>query len=196
MFTGIIETTGRVEKIESQRTNKTFWIKSELFSELKIDQSLAHDGVCLTVDALENGLHRVTAIRETLEKSNISEWQEGRMVNLERSLLISSRLDGHFVQGHVDTTGTCLEVKNQNGSWEITFEFPKEFAYLIIEKGSICINGTSLTAFEVNNTSFKVAIIPYTWEHTNLQQLNKNDKVNLEFDIIGKYMHRRLNLLK
>lgn len=192
MFTGIIEALGEVKRIETKGTNKTFWIESPLFPELKIDQSIAHNGVCLTVEALENSLHQVTAIEETLKKTNIGEWVEGSLINLERSLLPSSRLDGHFVQGHVDTTGVCTEIIDKGGSWEFTFRFPDKFASLVIEKGSICVNGISLTAFGVQNNSLKVAIIPYTWEHTNLKGLEIGDLVNLEFDLIGKYIISKL----
>jgi riboflavin synthase len=194
MFTGIIETMGKVIEITSNGTNKSFWVESSLFPELKVDQSLSHNGVCLTIEELKNGLHKVTAVHETLEKTNLSHWQIGSLVNLERSLLPSSRLDGHFVQGHVDGMGTCKKIKDMQGSWEIEFEFNKKFASLMIEKGSICINGISLTAFEVKKKTFKVAVIPYTWTHTNLQFLNEGEKVNLEFDLIGKYITRKLSL--
>jgi riboflavin synthase len=194
MFTGIIEALGQVKRISTQGTNKTFWVESPLYPGLKVDQSLSHNGVCLTVERLENGLHQVTAVKETLEKTGLNEWQPGTYVNLERSLLPSSRLDGHFVQGHVDATGTCRTITDQGGSTEIVFEFPERFAPLVIEKGSICIDGISLTAFDVTATTLKVAIIPYTIEHTNLQFLKEAQKVNLEFDMIGKYILRRANL--
>jgi riboflavin synthase len=196
MFTGIIEKMGEIRQVLSEGSNKTFWISSPLSQELKVDQSLAHDGVCLTVEETRDGQHRVTAIAETLTKTNLSHWQPGRQVNLERSLLLSSRLDGHFVQGHVDATGICREIVNREGSFEFEFEFPEEFSALVIEKGSICINGISLTAWEVKKTSLKVGIIPYTFEHTNLQYLKEGDKVNLEFDMIGKYLNRKLNFNK
>lgn len=194
MFTGIIEAVGQVKEITTHGTNKTFWIQSPLSHELKIDQSLAHNGVCLTVEEVQNDHHRVTAVLETLEKTSLNTWSVGSYINLERSLLPSSRLDGHFVQGHVDTTGTCEKIENQNGSWELTISFPKEFAPLIIEKGSICLNGISLTAFKVKKSSFRVAIIPYSWEYTNLQYLKEGDTINLEFDLLGKYILRRLEL--
>ena len=194
MFTGIIETTGTIAQITTQGTNKTCWIQSSFFAELKIDQSVSHDGVCLTIEELKNGLHRVTAIEETLKKTTLNQCQSGNQINLERSLLPSSRLDGHFVQGHVDSIGICKKIKNLNGSMELEFEFDKKFAPFIIEKGSICINGVSLTAFDVKKKSFKVAVIPYTLEHTNLQYLSPANKVNLEFDLIGKYIHRKLSL--
>jgi riboflavin synthase len=194
MFTGIIETMGKVTEITNMGTNKTFWIEAALFPELKVDQSLAHNGVCLTVEELKDNLYKVTAVEETLRKTNLTQWQIGTSVNLERSLLPSSRLDGHFVQGHVDGTGVCKNLKNLEGSWEIEFEFEKKFAPLIIEKGSVCVNGISLTAFDVKKKTFKVAIIPYTCTHTNLQFLQEEDTVNLEFDLIGKYITRKLSL--
>lgn len=194
MFTGIIETIGKLAQISGEGTNKTFWIESPLFQELKIDQSLSHNGICLTIEDLKDGLHKVTAVKETLEKTTLNEWKNGKSVNLERSLLPSNRLDGHFVQGHVDSIGLCKKIKNLHGSWELEFEFDKKFAPFIIEKGSICIDGVSLTAFDVKKKSFRVAIIPYTWQHTGLQYLNPGDTVNLEFDVIGKYIHRKLSL--
>ena len=194
MFTGIIETTGKVSEVSTRGSNKTFWIESPLFSELKIDQSLAHNGVCLTIEDLKGGLHKVTAVQETLDKTTLKEWKAGLQINLERALLPSSRLDGHFVQGHVDCVGICKEIKDMEGSRELEFEFDKKFAPLIIEKGSICINGISLTAFDVRKKFFKVAVIPYTWHHTDLQNLQRSQKVNLEFDLIGKYITRKLSL--
>jgi riboflavin synthase len=190
MFTGIIESLGRVNAIESKGTNKTFWIASSLSHELKVDQSIAHNGVCLTVEEQKDDLHRVTAIEETLEKSNLGQWQPGDLVNLERCMVMNGRLDGHIVQGHVDTTATCLDRKDLNGSWEFRFEFPKKFSQLVIEKGSICLNGISLTIFNVKKTKFDIAVIPYTFEHTNIHSVNAGNKVNLEFDMIGKYVAR------
>lgn len=194
MFTGIIENTGQVRTIVENGTNKTFWIESPLASALKVDQSLAHDGVCLTVEEIAGLCHRVTAVAETLHKTVLHQWLPGRAVNLERSLQPSARLDGHFVQGHVDATGRCEKIIDQNGSYELTFSFPQNFAALVIEKGSISLNGISLTVFAVGKNSFKVAIIPYTWAHTNLQILKEGDAVNLEFDMIGKYIQRRQDL--
>jgi riboflavin synthase len=194
MFTGIIETIGRVEQITENGNNKTFWIASPLFPELKIDQSISHNGVCLTIEDLKEGLHRVTAVKETLDKTDLNQWKSGTQVNLERSLLPSSRLDGHFVQGHVDSIGLCKRIKDEDGSWKLEFEFDKKFAPLIIEKGSICINGISLTAFDVKKKTFRVAVIPYTWQNTNLQYIKIKDTVNLEFDLIGKYISRKLSL--
>ncbi|MDP9229860.1 MAG: riboflavin synthase [Bacteroidota bacterium] len=194
MFTGIVETIGTIQQVITMGTNKTFWIESSLAKELKADQSLSHGGVCLTVEEVTDQLHRVTAIEETLKKTNLDSWQKGDMVNLERCLQLNARIDGHFVQGHIDAKGICKKQKERKGSWEFTFEFPKQFAELIIEKGSICINGISLTAFNVTKKKFTVAIIPYTYQHTNLKSIKKDDTVNLEFDIIGKYLHRRLSL--
>jgi riboflavin synthase len=194
MFTGIIESSGIITDITAPGTNKSFWIKSSISAEFKVDQSVAHNGVCLTVEDIDADCHKVTAIAETLEKTELNDWAPGSIINLERSLLLSSRMDGHFVQGHVDTTGTCKNIKDKSGSYEFEFTFSKKFAPFIIEKGSICVNGISLTAFDVKKNSFKVAIIPYTYEHTNLRYLKETDKVNLEFDMIGKYILRKMNL--
>lgn len=194
MFTGIIEATGKVASIEENGTNKTFWIESPVSTQLKTDQSVSHSGVCLTVEQVGDSSHRVTAIEETLKKSNLGVWQIGSLVNLERCLKLDSLIDGHLVQGHVDATGICTKREQKEGSWEFTFEYPKQFDELIIEKGSISLNGISLTAFNVKKKSFKVAIIPYTFEHTNIQQVDKGDSVNLEFDLLGKYILRRLSL--
>jgi len=194
MFTGIIESLGIIKEVNRNGTNLTFFIESPVSRELKTDQSVSHNGVCLTVEEAGNGWHRVTAIEETLKKTNLSSWKQGVLVNIERCLKIDSRLDGHLVQGHVDTTGTCTKREEKKGSWEFEFEFPKKFAELIIEKGSICVNGISLTAFEAGKKKFKVAIIPYTFEHTNMKTLKVKDVVNLEFDVLGKYILRRLSL--
>jgi riboflavin synthase len=190
MFTGIIESLGRVNAVESKGTNKTFWIASSISHELRVDQSISHNGVCLTVEEQKDNLHRVTAIEETLEKSNLSYWQAGDLINLERCLVMNGRLDGHIVQGHVDTTADCIDRKDLQGSWEFRFEFPKKFSQLVIEKGSICLNGISLTIFNVKKTRFDIAVIPYTFEHTNIQSVNPGSRVNLEFDLIGKYVAR------
>ena len=192
MFTGIIESLGRVEKVEVHGTNKTFYIASPLSASFKIDQSVSHNGVCLTVEAVENGVHRVTAIEETLLKSNLDEWQRGDVVNIEQCMQMNGRLDGHIVQGHVDATALCIERKDLNGSWEFRFRIPEEFTTLIIEKGSIAVNGISLTVFNVGSDTFSVAIIPYTFEHTNMQYVYEETTVNIEFDIIGKYIQRML----
>ena len=195
MFTGIIEATGQVREVISTGSNKSFWIQSPVSNELKVDQSVSHSGVCLTVEEVAGGLHKVTAIDETLKKTNLASWDTGTIINIERCLAINSRLDGHFVQGHVDVTGTCKKRVEKDGSWEFEFEFPKKFTELIIEKGSIAVNGISLTAFNVKKKSFTVAIIPYTFEHTNIKEITPGDAVNLEFDMVGKYIQRRLSIL-
>lgn len=194
MFTGIIESTGTVKEVISNGSNRTFWIESPISNQLKIDQSMSHSGACLTVEEISNHRHRITAIDETIQKTNLGQWQEGSLVNLERCLQLNDRIDGHLVQGHVDATGTCISKLEKEGSWEFGFAFPKKFAALVIEKGSICLNGISLTVFHVKKKSFSVAIIPYTFEHTNIRNVNIGDQVNLEFDMIGKYLLRRLSL--
>jgi len=194
MFTGIIESLGKIRSINTNGTNKTFWVESSLTAELKVDQSLSHNGVCLTVEEVKDNLHRVTAIEETLEKTNLGTWQPGDLVNLERCMVMNGRLDGHIVQGHVDATATCLERTDKDGSWEFRFEFPKKFGHLVIEKGSISLNGISLTIFTVKKSKFDIAIIPYTFEHTNIQSVAPGSLVNLEFDLIGKYVHRMAEL--
>jgi riboflavin synthase len=196
MFTGIIESLGQIREINSNGTNKSFWIESPLSSSFKIDQSIAHNGVCLTVEEVSDKAHKVTAIAETLKKTNLNSWKSGSYVNMERSLLPSSRLDGHFVQGHVDTIALCKKIIDKEGSHEFEFSFPGKFAGLVIEKGSISLNGISLTLFDVKKKSFKVAIIPYTYEHTNLRFLHKDDEVNIEFDMIGKYIARNASLTR
>ena len=193
MFTGIIETTGIVEKKESVGTNISFWISSSLSSELKIDQSLSHNGVCLTVEEIQDNLHKVTAISETLEKTTLGIWQIGAVINLERCMQVNGRLDGHIVQGHIDTTAECIAITEKDGSWEYAFILDKKNSTLIIEKGSITLNGISLTIFNISETNFSVALIPYTFAHTNMSQLKLHDKVNIEFDIIGKYVNRIMN---
>jgi riboflavin synthase len=194
MFTGIIETTGKIRSIEKKGTNASFWIESPLSGELKIDQSLSHDGVCLTVEAIDGNKHRVTAIEETLKKTNLSIWSEGTQVNLERCMIMNGRLDGHIVQGHVDATATCIEFQVLDGSWEYRFKFPDGFGHLVIEKGSISVNGTSLTCFNVDQNHFSIAIIPYTYEHTSINQVQIGAVVNIEFDILGKYVQRWMQL--
>jgi riboflavin synthase len=194
MFTGIIESLGKVRSIESTGTNKTFWIQSPLSAELKIDQSISHNGACLTVEEVQEDTHRVTAIEETLQKTNLDSWKPGDFVNLERCMLMNGRLDGHIVQGHVDCTAACLKRRDLGGSWEFRFEFPKKFSRLIIEKGSISLNGISLTIFNVKKSRFDIAVIPYTFEHTNIQTVTPGAKVNLEFDMIGKYVSRLMSL--
>jgi riboflavin synthase len=196
MFTGIIESTGLIKEVISNGSNRSFWVSSPLSAELKVDQSLSHNGVCLTIEELNEGCHRVTAIDETLQKTNLGNWETGTVVNLERCLPMNGRLDGHLVQGHVDATGTCITVEEKAGSWEFEFEYPRKFSRLVIEKGSICLNGISLTVFAVKKKKFKVAIIPYTFNHTNIGGLKKGDRVNLEFDIIGKYITNKMKHLK
>jgi riboflavin synthase len=190
MFTGIIEATGLIRQVMAHGANLTFEVSSPLSSGFKPDQSVAHDGVCLTVEAVSDQTHRVTAIRETLEKTVLGDWTTGRKVNLERAMVMGARLDGHLVQGHVDARGRCLSVEDADGSWRYRFSFPDSFAPLMIEKGSICVNGISLTAFDVTDNAFSVAIIPYTYEQTNISGLRPGDAVNLEFDMIGKYVAR------
>jgi len=202
MFTGIIESLGKIQSVGTSGTNKTFWIRSPLSAELKIDQSVSHNGVCLTVEEINipdasdpdspGAAHRVTAIEETLAKTSLDSWRPGDLVNLERCMVMNGRLDGHIVQGHVDATATCLERRELDGSWEFRFEFPKKFSHLVIEKGSISLNGTSLTIFNVKKAKFDIAVIPYTFEHTNISSVIPGTKVNLEFDMIGKYVSRFL----
>lgn len=194
MFTGIIEATGRIEAVLQAGSNRTFWLSSPISGELKVDQSVAHSGVCLTVEAVASDRYRVTAIAETLEKTNLGSWKTGDLVNLERCLSFQGRLDGHIVQGHVDTTAVCIAKTDRQGSWEFRFRFPDQFAPLVIEKGSISLNGISLTIFDVTTNEFSVAIIPYTFEHTNIQQIIPGSLVNLEFDMIGKYVIRQTSL--
>lgn len=198
MFTGIIEALGVITAVEQNGSNRTFWVQSPISHELKTDQSVSHEGVCLTVEEVVNGKHRVTAIEETLLKTNAGQWKAGKEINLERCLQLSARLDGHLVQGHVDTQATCMNTFTKEGSWEYEFEFEArpEFERLIVEKGSISLNGTSLTIFNVSRNRFTVAIIPYTYEHTSIKHLQKGSSVNIEFDIIGKYVLRSQQLLK
>ncbi|MEZ4980310.1 MAG: riboflavin synthase [Saprospiraceae bacterium] len=193
MFTGIIESAGEIIEVKKEGTNLHFTIASAISDELKIDQSLSHDGVCLTVVALSPGNHTVTAIQETLDKTNLGGWSKGRKVNLERAMQMGGRLDGHIVQGHVDTKGEVVEIREVDGSWYFTFQFDKSFAHLLVPKGSVTINGVSLTVVDPSENQFSVAIIPYTFEHTNFHQFRIGDTVNLEFDIIGKYL---ANLVK
>jgi len=194
MFTGIIETTATISGITTNGTNKTFQLSSPITSQLKVDQSLAHNGVCLTIEAIEGTNYQVTAVAETLLKTNLGDWKNGDIINIERCLRPSDRLDGHFVQGHTDTKGLITEKTDLDGSWQFTISFPASFAPYIIEKGSIAVNGISLTAFNVTNNSFSIAIIPYTYLHTNLQFAEKNQSVNLEFDMLGKYIVKRAEL--
>jgi riboflavin synthase len=192
MFTGIIETLGRVSDLRREGGNLHITVASTISSELKIDQSVAHNGVCLTVVALQDGVHTVTAIEETLNKTNIGQLNTGDLINLERCMQMNGRLDGHIVQGHVDQTAVCTAYRELDGSWEYTFEYDPARGNVTVEKGSVCINGISLTVVNSQANSFSVAIIPYTYEHTNLQQVRERTVVNLEFDIIGKYVARLL----
>jgi len=196
MFTGIIETTGKLAAVEQKGTNRTFWIASPISAELKVDQSVSHNGICLTVEEIIENQHRVTAIGETLNKTDLGDWKMGDLINLERCLIFNGRLDGHLVQGHVDATAVCTKRQEMDGSWQFTFEYPKLFAPYIIEKGSIALNGISLTVFNVTGNSFEVAIIPYTFLHTNIQHIQPGSTVNLEFDVIGKYVNRFMELKK
>jgi len=196
MFTGIIEALGKITKIETEGTNKHFTIASTISDKLKIDQSVAHNGACLTVIALDKNTHTVTAIEETLIRTNLGHWKTGDVVNLERAMAANARLDGHFVQGHVDTTGTCIAIENADGSWYFTFEYEVKPDWLLIDKGSVTINGTSLTVCEPKGNTFSVAIIPYTFEHTVFGKMNIGDTINLEFDMIGKYITKYMQLYK
>ncbi len=194
MFTGIIEDLGKVEKLEREGDNLHITISSRLTAELKIDQSVAHNGVCLTVVNLNDNSYTVTAIEETLNKTNLNELREQDLVNLERAMILGSRLDGHIVQGHVDQTATCINKENKDGSWIFTFSYNPDLNNVTIEKGSITVNGVSLTVVNSKTNEFSVAIIPYTYEHTTFKFIKKNTVVNLEFDVIGKYVKRLMNL--
>ncbi|MFA6082981.1 riboflavin synthase [Mucilaginibacter sp.] len=190
MFTGIIETLGKVTNLRHEQGNLHITVASSIAQELKIDQSVAHNGVCLTVIALADGTHTVTAIEETLNKTSIGDLKVGEPVNLERCMQMNARLDGHIVQGHVDQTATCTNFTELDGSWEYTFEYDAAVGNVTVEKGSICVNGISLTVVNSGPHYFSVAIIPYTYEHTNLHNVRVGTQVNLEFDIIGKYVAR------
>ena len=191
MFTGIIEATGVISSISAEKTNRTFQIISSLSPGLKTDQSLSHDGVCLTVESVTEHTYQVTAVSETLSKTVLSNWRPGDRINLERCLPLNGRLDGHMVQGHVDSTAICLNRQDHQGSWVFRFEFPEMFRNLVIEKGSIAVNGISLTCFDVTDRSFSVAIIPYTFNFTNIRDLFPGSAVNIEYDLIGKYVARQ-----
>jgi riboflavin synthase len=194
MFTGIIEGLGKVISAEPHHSNLTLILESPFTNELKVDQSLAHNGVCLTVTHINDSTYSVTAIKETLDKTNLSSLSKGSKVNLERCLKFEGRLDGHLVQGHVDDLATCTLVMDENGSWTFRFEHNKRNDGLIVKKGSICINGVSLTVADCGSGWFTVAIIPYTYEHTTFHQLKAGDKVNIEYDILGKYVSRLIEL--
>ena len=190
MFTGIIETLGTIQEIKKENTNIHIKINSSITNELKIDQSVAHNGICLTVVAIEDSFYTVTAIDETIKKTNLAHWKTGDNVNLERAMKLGDRLDGHIVQGHVDQTGTCIVAEQTNGSWLYTFEYDEKLNNITIEKGSITVNGVSLTVVNSKKNQFSVAIIPYTYENTNFKNFKIGTKVNLEFDVIGKYISR------
>jgi len=192
VFTGIIETLGEVMNVEKSGTNRMFTIASSFSNELSIDQSVAHDGVCLTVVHRQGNTHQVVAVQETLEKSTLRDWGKGHTVNLERSMTMEGRLDGHLVQGHVDGLGICKMIEQRAGSWIYTFSYPLVNRNLLVSKGSICVNGVSLTVIDPSDDTFQVTIIPYTYDHTNFQNLSVGDAVNLEFDILGKYVQRMM----
>ncbi len=194
MFTGIIESVATITDVVKDGSNIDFWVESAIAQELKIDQSVAHNGVCLTVVAIDGDRYKVTAVDETLKKTSLNTWQKGTKVNLERSLKVGDRLDGHFVQGHVDAVATCTDKQQLEGSWLFSFTYPQAFAGLVIEKGSICLNGVSLTAFNTKGNNVTVTIIPYTYEHTNFSQLEVGSNINIEFDVLGKYLLRQQEL--
>ena len=195
MFTGIIETLGIIKEIEKDQENLHLTIESKITHELKIDQSVAHNGICLTVVKINDNNYTVTAIKETIDKTTLGNWKVGEILNLERAMKLGDRLDGHIVQGHVDQIGTCINIKEANGSWVFTFEYDNSLNNITIEKGSITINGTSLTVVNSELNKFSVAIIPYTFEHTNFNTFKIGTQINLEFDVIGKYV-TRLNELR
>ena len=190
MFTGIIESLGAIKLLEKEKDNLHITVASSITNELKIDQSVAHNGVCLTVIKINNDEYTVTAIRETLNKTNLGDWKTGDLINLERAMKLGDRLDGHIVQGHVDQIGICKSIENANGSWYYTFEYDENLSNITIEKGSVTINGVSLTVVNAKKNKFSVAIIPYTYEHTNFKNFVIGTKINLEFDVIGKYVAR------
>ncbi len=190
MFTGIIETLGVIAEIKKDDNNLQITVNSSLTSELKVDQSVAHNGVCLTVVAISDNQYTVTAIRETIEKTNMTDWKTGDSINLERAMKLGDRLDGHIVQGHIDQTAVCKSIESANGSWYFTFEYDAALNNLTIEKGSITVNGVSLTVVNSKKNEFSVAIIPYTYAHTNFKDFKVGSRINLEFDVIGKYVSR------
>jgi riboflavin synthase len=190
MFTGIIESLGSVKELKKEQDNLHITIESSITNELKIDQSVAHNGVCLTVVDIKNNQYTVTAIRETIEKTNLNSWKTNDFVNLERAMKLGDRLDGHLVQGHIDQTGICINIQEANGSWYYTFEYDTNLNNITIEKGSITVNGVSLTVVNSKKNEFSVAIIPYTYEHTNFKNFEIGTQINLEFDVIGKYVAR------
>lgn len=189
MFTGIVEEMAKVEAIEKDKSNTHYTLSCSFVDELQIDQSVAHDGVCLTVVGLTDTTYTVTAIEETLQKTNLNAWEVGKNINLERCIKLNDRLDGHVVQGHVDQVGTVERITDENGSYKIYISY-KANTFVTVQKGSICVNGVSLTVVDSDDNGFSIAIIPYTWEHTNLRNLKVGDQVNLEFDILGKYVQK------
>lgn len=192
MFTGIIESLGVIKSLKQEGSNIRVEIEAPIVKELKVDQSIAHNGICLTVERKNISSYEVVAVKETIDKTNLGAWTKGQKVNLERCMQMNGRLDGHIVQGHVDETATVSQIKEEKGSWIYSFQL-NQSSKLIVEKGSICINGTSLTAFNVTDTSFEVTIIPYTYDHTIFHQLKEGDKVNIEYDIVGKYIQRMVS---
>lgn len=196
MFTGIIETLGRIHEIQKDQNNLHITVDSSITNELKIDQSVSHNGICLTVVAVKDSLYTVTAIDETILKTNIGDWKTGDVVNLERGMKLGDRLDGHIVQGHVDQIGTCIKIEEANGSWNYTFEYDKNLNNITIEKGSITVNGVSLTVVNSKANEFSVSIIPYTFENTNFKNFKVGTKINLEFDVVGKYISRLYSINK
>ena len=195
MFTGIIETLGIIKDLKRENDNLHITVSSTITNELKIDQSVAHNGVCLTVIAIDNDTFTVTAIKETILKTNVSDWKIGDLINIERAMKLGDRLDGHIVQGHVDQIGVCKSIEEVNGSWYYAFEYDPSFNNITIEKGSITVNGVSLTVLDSKENEFRVAIIPYTFENTNFKTFEIGTKINLEFDVVGKYV-ARLHALK
>jgi riboflavin synthase len=188
MFTGIIESMGHIVAIEAQGTNRNFTLEAEIASELRVDQSVAHDGVCLTVVSVEGNRYVVTAVEETLSRTTLGGWSEGDRVNLERCTRVGDRLDGHIVQGHVDTTAEVMGIDARDGSWNLTFQHAEALHHLTVAKGSITVNGVSLTVVDASPEGFSITVIPYTWEHTGFHRLKQGDRVNLEFDVLGKYV--------
>lgn len=196
MFTGIIECLGRVEELVSEKSNLIITIWSPISAELKVDQSVAHDGVCLTVVEVSGSTHKVVAIAETLNKTSLGQWEKGSVINLERCLAMNGRLDGHIVQGHVDTTAVCTGIESQDGSWKFWFSHEANEKNITVEKGSVTVNGTSLTVVDSTDNKFSVCIIPYTYENTNFSSIAIGKKVNIEFDIVGKYVARLISKQK
>jgi len=196
MFTGIIETLGRIHEIQKDQNNLHITVEATITNELKIDQSVSHNGICLTVVAIKDSFYTVTAIQETILKTNIGDWQVNDVVNLERGMKLGDRLDGHIVQGHIDQTGICTKIEEANGSWNYTFEYDKTLNNITIEKGSITVNGVSLTVVNSKDSEFSVSIIPYTFENTNFKNFKPGTKINLEFDVVGKYIARLYSIKK